>query len=66
MPVRTSDSSGLTAAAPHAHGLGKAAYGRGKLAGHPGGKIGAKRPAPVAMAPHVARKAMASKKGLPM
>ena len=66
MPVRTSDSSGLAAAAPHAHGLGKAAYGRGKLAGHTGGKIGGKRPAPVAMAPHVARKAMASKKSLPM
>ena len=63
MPVRMSDSSGLAAAAPHAHGLGKAAYGRGKLAGHTGGKISGKRPAaPVAMAPHVARKAMASKK----
>ena len=67
MPVRMSDSSGLAAAAPHAHGLGKAAYGRGKLAGHSGGKISGKRPAaPVAMAPHVARKAMASKKSLPM
>ena len=67
MPVRMSDSSGLAAAAPHAHGLGKAAYGRGKLGGHSGGKISGKRPAaPVAMAPHVARKAMASKKSLPM
>jgi histone H3/H4 len=61
MPVRTSDSSGLGAAAPHVHGLGKAAYGRGKRAGHTGGKISAKRPTAVAMAPHVARKAMASK-----
>ena len=67
MPVRTSDSSGLAAAAPHAHGLGKAAYGRGKLAGPTGGKISGKRPAaPLAVAPHVARKAMASKKSLPM
>lgn len=67
MRVRISESSDLATAAPHVHGLGKAAYGRGKLAGHTGGKIGAKRPAaPVAVAPHVARKAMASKKGLPM
>eukprot|EP00966_Prymnesium_polylepis_P315410 7288089-Prymnesium_polylepis.2 len=67
MPVRMSDSSGgLAAAAPHAHGLGKATYGRGKIGGHTGGKIGAKRRAAVAMAPQVARKVMASKMSLPI